>query len=252
MFSKKYRYYQRKRPIYQKKWFWKLVFILFIFCGIFSLTFYLPVFQIEEIKVVGDGENNDFLLFYQSLVSNQNIFFYYFSNLNHQLLKLFPDIKNISVGFIFPNKVDIEVQERKAVAFVCTQSKVTPCFIMDDSGILYKRANLKKGDGLFLIKSKLDSDSPKLPIEFLSKAILKDISLILEVFKKNNLDLSYFELNFDDLIVHIKGGSVIYFSKKDIQRGVLNLSFVFEKDIIKPGHFKIIDLRSEKDRIIFY
>lgn len=251
--KKHYRYYQRKNPLYKKKWFWKLTFGLFIFCGTISLFFYLPIFQIQEIKIEGYKSNKDFLTFYKSVFNNQNIFFYFFSNLNNQVLKSFPDIKNISASFVFPNEINIKIQERKPISLVCNQNNDASCFIMDNSGILYKKSNSQEGSKeLLLIKTKLDLNSLKLPIKFLDESTLKDVNLILDILEKNKLGLSYFELNFDDIVAHLRDGSIIYFSKKNIENEVLNLSFVLEKEVIKPGNFKVIDLRSEEDRIIFY
>jgi len=137
--SKKITYRRKKKNSFLKKrWFWDLILIL-IFLGSLSwLLFKTPYFEIEEIEISADPRFKEKI---KELSSKETNFFLFSSEkISHEAKKHFPEIKELKIIKKFPNKIFIEVKERKEIGLFCMEGKVLDCFLLSSDAVVFSKA----------------------------------------------------------------------------------------------------------------
>lgn len=190
---------RKKRKRRKKK---RNVFLKIIFGGLlFFLFLNLPFFKIKEIKIEGDSFFKKELA--KVFQENQNFFFFSSKKIKN-FLKKYPEIKELEIKRIFPNKVFLKVIKRKEVANLKKEKEV---FILGDDGVV-----LKKGENqsLFLIvleekkevgkgKKVFKEEFVKELLEvqkklhqkgfFLKKVVIKPLEIQMELQEKKKINL---------------------------------------------------------------
>jgi len=172
---------KRKKSIFRNRFFWLEILILIIFGGVFYLICFHSFFQVKEIKISGnqkvaleDLENllnekiNQKVLFFPS----QGIFLVNFREIKKETLKSFPQIEETGLTRKFPDKILVQIKERKPVAIFCQNAN---CFSIDKHGIIFEPAVTEQT--LVLLKKEEEEEIN------LGKKIIKEeqLSKILEV-----------------------------------------------------------------------
>lgn len=258
--KKKYRLRKRK-PFYRKKFFWFGTLILLFLSGAFYLAIFFPGFQIKQIQVIGAKEISseeiqnlaqdyiarDFLFF-----SSKSIFFANTKEIKQVLLQRFLLIANVNLKRKFPNKLVVEVEERKPVAIFCQQDSqqnsefVRKCFFMDKKGVIFEELleEIEENKNNYLIIINLGFKEGLLGREVIKREILNKSLEIREHLKEK---MTYIvQAKEDKLIVRTIEGWEIYFSSRDdISRQIFNLSVVLEEKFPeqKRKNLEYIDLR---------
>ncbi len=104
---------KRQRKIKRIKKILKIITLLIIIIGGVTFAMVSPIFNIQEIEVINAQKlSQDEIISLSGLAKNQNIFRFLSSNVIEQI-KTNPYIENVEVKRVFPNKVQITVEERK-------------------------------------------------------------------------------------------------------------------------------------------
>jgi cell division protein FtsQ len=192
---------KKKKSIFKNRFFWLGILILLIFGGIFYLICFSFPFQIKEIQITGNEKTNidnlnnlikdklsQKILFFTS----KSIFLVNFSEIKKEISKNFPPIGEIILKRKFPDKIIVQIEERKPIA-VFNQEDLY--FFLDKEGIIFDpvRTNISNGventlaDGqLIKIKKVLEAKELKLGDRVLDKELLSSI-LEIESKLENNL-----------------------------------------------------------------
>ncbi|MGB9598332.1 MAG: FtsQ-type POTRA domain-containing protein [Minisyncoccales bacterium] len=225
--------FRRRKRIYQKRAFFVFIFLflIFYFLGLFLFG---PFFLIKDFQIKSQDPllSKKIFLF----LKTKNLLFLNKEKLKKEIEKRFLEIKKISLKKIYPDLMQIEVEERKGILVFCSQE----CLLSDQDG--------------FLFSNQIKQEIPKIFVEekvFLGKTILsqKEISFISQVvneIKKNNISFEKIRVEKGDLIFENKERFSIFFDlKKDSQWQLEKLFTFLEKGIEKEKleKIKIIDLR---------
>lgn len=251
-FRKPYRVI-KKKSIFKNRFFWLGILILIILGGIFYSIYFYSFFQVKEIKIVGNQKvaSKDIDDLAQSQIwgkilftQTKSIFLVDFNKVKSGLLEKFPQINKVVLKRNFPDKVQILVEERKAVAiFISNEDNL----LIDREGIVFEKVYNDMPE--FLMMKNLTSQKD---LNLGEKAIEADVlSKILDIEsklkEKLKISLGLASLAAEDrLDVKTKENWDIYFNPKgDIGWQITKLSSVLEKEIPseKRRNLEYIDLR---------
>lgn len=242
---------KKKKSIFGNRFFW-LALLFLIFIGIiFYLICFLPVFQIKEIKVIGNQKlstedirnlieeniSQKFLFF-----NSKSIFLVKSDKIRGEIYKKFPQLFLVNLKRKLPNTLTVEVKERTAIGVWCQNEN---CFYLDREGIIFEE---NPGQTEFIIKSEEQK-----PQAFLGEKVIEEnfLESILEIEKKLKENL---KIETEELIILTNGrlnvkaseSWEIYFNLAgDIEWQLTKLSLVLEKEIPseKRKSLEYIDLR---------
>jgi cell division septal protein FtsQ len=239
---------KRKTPFFKKKIFWIFFLFFLFFSGNFYLTIFSKFFQIQKIEISGSEklkENVKSLVEYQlskNLFSFQtkSIFLFDPSQIVKLILENFPQVEEIEFLKKFPDKLEINIKERKAIALFCSQK----CYLIDSNGIAFEEFFDKED---FKIE-KENKEEISLGQVVIDKETLNEILKI-----KKNLE-EEFQIPLEKIVlvseerinVKTREGWEIYFNpKRDIDWQLTKLKALFEKEIPpeKRVNLEYIELR---------
>lgn len=172
----------------KNKWFWRLVLLL-IFAGeVFYVVFFFSYFQIKEIKISGNQKVETGAV--TNLVRARSIFLVNSKKITDDILSSFPQIAEVKIDRKFPDRLNLTMREREAVANFCDNDR---CFLIDKEGIIFE--SISGGSQLI----KILAETGSLQDFNLGENILEEniISLILEIEKKikENLKIAETQIN---------------------------------------------------------
>ncbi len=253
------RYLKKKKISFKERLF--LLFFCFLISsfGIFYLLFFYHLFQIKEIEVKSFFEKKqnvkkeeilnlakkkikkNFLCF-----SSQSIFLANLREMEKSLLENFPQLKEVKIKRKLPNKILIEVKERKPIAIFCFK-KNQNCALIDKEGKVIRILSFKE-DLWKLPKVLSENGNLKLKI---GKTVLEkeNVEKILEIekyLKKEKIDIEKFEIFKEKLVVFtLEGWQVFFDLSKNISEQIFSLIFLLKErfPIEKRKNLEYIDLR---------
>ena len=111
----------------------KIIIVFIIIAGIIVFLFVSPVFNIEEITVVGAKEIGESVYIAMSEIEiGENIFSINKENIKNTVKKE-PYVESIEINSIYPNRIELKIQERSISYIVEENSKY---FYIDKNGYL--------------------------------------------------------------------------------------------------------------------
>lgn len=142
MRKKRLRSLKKRKKIFQTKAFW---FFLFLFCFSYFLFFFFylsPVFQLKEIEI----DSNDEMFAKRIMLEIKpgvNLLFLNPKEISSNLKEKYIELKEISIEKKLPSRIGIKIVKRMPVLIFC-QKETNDCFLADDDGFLFKRAENEK------------------------------------------------------------------------------------------------------------
>ena len=111
-FAKKQR--KRDKRLKRIKFFLKLILLIFVISGIIAFATCSPIFNIQNIEVVNNSKlSPETIVSLSELSVGQNIFKFWKNDVENKI-KSNAYIKNVELKREFPNKIQINVEEREA------------------------------------------------------------------------------------------------------------------------------------------
>ena len=244
---------RRTQPIFSNKIFLTGILALAVLSTFFYLFFFLPTFQIKEIKVSGtekvSQEAVEQLLEKQIckkilFLSSLSIFLPSKNEIKQTIIKAFPQVEDIELRKEYPNVLLVFIKERVAVGSWC--NKEEKCFLIDKQGIIFEQA---VDTQLPVIKSSYE-EVPKLSAKIIKK---EDMDVMLKISQQLDKDLKLKIVEFvmvspSDLEAKTSEGWWIYFNplNKDIDWQIVELKSVLEKEVSSRDNLEYINLRFEE------
>jgi len=262
---------RKKSSIFRNRFFWSSILILMLLSGVFYLVSFSSFFQIKEIEISGNSgfaeasadQQKVFFEDIQILVektiekkilffSSKSIFLVNLNEIRERILKEFPQIAKVDLRRDFPDKILIQIEEKKPIAIFCQTQNVKECFFIDEEGMIIEFISGK--DILELTKIIGNVETPNLGTRVIGKDYLDSI---LEIQKKLSLEqkieIKEFIPSEEKLTVQTLEGWQIFFELSgNISDQILNLT-VLLKEKIPPENrrdLEYIDLRFG-DKIYF-
>ncbi len=210
--------------------------------------------SVEEIKkVIGDQQQGKIL----KIIPKDNFLLTRRSVVEKLLAGQFRKIKSVSVVKKFPDTLEINLQERKALLVFCSGGR---CFLIDENGVAYSEADFNSPEltqNHLIEISDNSSEAVKLGDEILDQNYIQYVSTLKEALGRINLaienDFSTPSLMADEVSVRVTQGGELYFSTQfPLESAVKTLAIILKKEPLKTQQpdLAYIDLRTENK--VFY
>ncbi|MDP8201879.1 MAG: FtsQ-type POTRA domain-containing protein [Candidatus Tenebribacter burtonii] len=243
---------KKKRSGSSRYFFFFIVLVILIYgayIGINNLFTKLDIFKVESIRISGNENlETDFL----KNICNDFINLNLYSISKKDVLKKYENIvriDGIKVSKIFPNKLKIEISEKKGEFFFRTESGII--FPIDKNRIVLDNVNFYENEALPVIGTKIP-DSEIIIGQKIENILIERIFSLREKFARVDPDfinsISEFYLKDKNLIfVNADIGYRIVFGDNEIEEKLRKLIFLEQNRIFEKG--TTIDLRF-KDQLV--
>lgn len=250
---------KKRKLIFQNRFFWLGLFILIILGGIFYLIYFYSFFQIKVIEISGNQKisseslenllkekiNHPLPFFWQW--SSQSIFLANLTEINKEILKNFPQIEEADLKRKFPDKIIVQIKERRPAAVFCPfpEKEEVDCFFIDKQGIIFEKTATKEGFALIKkdIAGKINLGERVTEEEQLSKALATELRLKTDLKILVEEILVFSEVRFD---AKTQEGWQIYFNfGEDLDWQLAKLRAVLTEEIPRERRkdLEYIDVR---------
>ncbi|MEA2097101.1 MAG: FtsQ-type POTRA domain-containing protein [Candidatus Cloacimonadota bacterium] len=243
---------KKKRSGSSRYFFFFLVLIVLIYgtyIGINSLFTKLDLFKVKYIKISGNVNlETDFLKNICNDFINMNLY----SISKKDVLKKYENIvriESIKVSRIFPNKLKIEISEKRGVFFFRTERGII--FPIDKNRVVLDNVNFYENEVLPVIGTKIP-DAEIIIGKRVENILIEKIFFLREKFANVDPDfinsISEFYLKDENLIfVNANIGYRIVLGENEIEEKLKRLIFLEQNRTFEKG--TIIDLRF-KDQLV--
>lgn len=202
-FAKKQR--KRDKRLKRIKFFLKLILFIGVVSGIIAFATCSPIFNIQNIEVINNKQlSPETIISLSELSIGQNIFKFWENDVENKI-KSNAYIENVELKRVFPNKLQIDIQEREAkfsvpvlgeYAYISTQGYVLE--------ITQNQLNLPIING---ISTKEEEIKPGIRLDNKDLTELEIILKIMNAMKENQLDKEVTTIdisNKNDYIIYMQ------------------------------------------------
>ena len=202
-FAKKQR--KRDKRLKRIKFFLKLILLIGVVSGIIAFATCSPIFNIQNIEVINNKQlSPETIISLSELSIGQNIFKFWKNDVENKI-KANAYIENVELKRVFPNKLQIDIQEREAkfsvpvlgeYAYISTQGYVLE--------ITQNQLNLPIING---ISTKEEEIKPGIRLDNKDLTELEIILKIMNAMKENQLDKEVTTIdisNKNDYIIYMQ------------------------------------------------
>jgi len=245
--------------IFKNKFFWFGLFILAVIGGLAYLFIFSSVFQIRDIQVSGAEKSPAQEI--KNIVSAKsgNIFLTDFEAISKNILGQYIEIANITFKKNLPDRVLVQIEERKPIALFCrslfepfllflNENQAEECYFLDKQGVIFKKVSEQLGNLLVLntksFISKFNLGQEVINNDYLSKILKINSQLEKDIKIKEALLISEDRLNIKTL----EGWEIYFNPKKDLDWQIEEIKILLEQKISPENrdNLKYVDLRFEK------
>lgn len=250
---------RRRRRIIARRmlWFLRLFLIGLFFAGtLWGLNYFYDsnYFKVKVINIRGNNYYQvDEIKEYLGDISGLNIFEVNKKKVEKELTDNLVWLKDAELNKIFPDKITIEVTERKPFIIITHKNSF---YLMDNEGVILEeveRVELKKYSELILVKNVIDYD-----VQAGEKVAVKNvlscgrIFITLDKEMKENIKEAYIEDNIsgDIVFITVDNKKIIFGSGDNITKKIETLRQILKQIEKKDLKFSIIDLRYAENPVI--
>jgi hypothetical protein len=205
------------------------IFVLLILVGIVSLL-RAPFLRIKDVRVEGAESVSTSTIAdllkrkisgsYALLFPKDDLLFYPKKELASVLLTQYPQIRTATVRADLTGTLNVSVFERAPEALWCGEGESSNCFLMDSSGVVYKRSDSLSSVSVEY-KGDLQDNGSKLPVQFLTPTTFESLEALSKVLgaqavKAGSGNLEFVSVESDSTVrVHFSSGFEILFTMTD-------------------------------------
>lgn len=253
-----------KKHFYKMPFFWYFLLGVVVFIVFVYLFLFLPQIQISNIHILGNQKiNSEDILDITKKSLNKKIFgvgnfeliskSYFLAsteNIKKNILKNYPQIKNINVNKKVFSEIKIDIKERVPFAKYCIENEIeNNCWLFDEGGVVFEKSDIID---LPIVKE-TNNDDIVLGEKLIDENIVLLIGTVQNILKDYNIVIK--EIFVDKLEVAIKTSELwqikINLEKKlEDQTTKLKLLLLEEISEQKRKNIEYIDLRF-KDRVYY-
>jgi cell division septal protein FtsQ len=231
------------------------------------VLFFSPYLQITNIEIQGNQELSSEELIqkiqeslqgkYLGVIPKNNFLFVSQKNIKNILVNDFKKIREVSFSKKFPDSIDVNIDERKALLIWCSNEK---CYLMDESGTPYSEADFNSPEFLQNHLLKINDTSGRDVL--LGEKIIEPAFESYVISAKDELKTVGFEANgeystpsrmAEEIRIKTVQGPDLYFSTQfPLASAMSSMATVLKKEIDPQaqGEIEYFDLRN--DGKVFY
>ena len=220
----------------------KFIIFLFIILALFFISSFF--FKIQKIDFKTESKDSNFLG--KELIIGKNLLFLNIEKLSKNLSDLNPEIVQLNIKKIFPNRIVILYNLDNPIAVI--KANEGYLFLSDKGKILRKRKNIDK-------KSKLTQINYYQNFDYLSSTTgsvidFRDVKYSLSVLtklKKYKNEVLSIDITRPSMIRFNLGDSIVIFtSEKPIDEQINKLEKIILQFKVEGNNFSLLDLRFDK------
>lgn len=227
----------------QKK-FSKSKFIFFFLLILTSFFISLFFFKIQKIDIKIKSKDANFLG--KELIIGKNLLFLNIFQLSKDLSELNPEVIQLKIYKVYPNKISISYKLDKPIAVI--KANEGYLFLSNQGKILQRSKNIEKSSKLTQINyyQKFDylSNTTGSTIDFVD---VKYALSVLTKLKKYKTEVLSIDISRPSMIRFNLGDSIVIFtSEKPIDEQINKLEKIILQFKVEGNNFSLLDLRFDK------
>ena len=241
---------QRRRKVRTYRIVALVVFVLLLVGGIIGF-FYMPFIRARDVEVTGaqtvDPKRVEETIRAQLrgyigyVLPKNNAFLYNEQNIRSSVLSEYPKIKEIKITLKNFHTINANIDERMPAALWCgeLQDATSPCFYIDDSGVVYEGAPTYSGDAYVRWYGKVIGGP--LGGDYLSGGFPSLLALIGELDKEGLQPHEIVVEDNGDVHAYYNGGFILLFTLGQKPEAILTALHAAENADVFQGK-KLTDL----------
>lgn len=204
------------------------------------------IFNIKNIKIQGNNKVSDEIIEqYLDLKYDKNIFIYSTKKIKKSLEQN-AYIETVSIKKIFPNTIQVNINEKGIVALIKDENKY--CYIDNNLNVIDRLNEIDKNEKAIIIETEYDLNNENI-IKFENDDIKKGLIYLMECISNNNLSKKIKKINYEQDIINmysIDGTNIILENNNKLKYNISKVSSILVDLQTRNNKGGNIDLTSYK------
>ena len=236
---------KRKKRVDSSRIIIALSFLFMIIIGLYTFL-NSDIFNIKNIQIQGNNKVSDEIIEqYLDLKYDKNIFIYSTKKIKKSLEQN-TYIETVSIKKIFPNTIQVNINEKGIVALIKDENKY--CYIDNNLNVIDRLNEIDKNEKAIIIETEYDLNNENI-IKFENDDIKKGLIYLMECISNNNLSKKIKKINYEQDIINmysIDGTNIILENNNKLKYNISKVSSILVDLQTRNNKGGNIDLTSYK------
>lgn len=243
--GKKLKSKKRKKRVDSSRIIIALSFLFMIIIGLYTFL-NSDIFNIKNIQIQGNNKVSDEIIEqYLDVKYDKNIFIYSTKKIKKSLEQN-TYIETVSIKKIFPNTIQVNINEKGIVALIKDENKY--CYIDNNLNVIDRLNEIDKNEKAIIIETEYDLNNENI-IKFENDDIKKGLIYLMECISNNNLSKKIKKINYEQDIINmysIDGTNIILENNNKLKYNISKVSSILVDLQTRNNKGGNIDLTSYK------
>lgn len=243
--GKKLKSKKRKKRVDSSRIIIALSFLFMIIIGLYTFL-NSDIFNIKNIQIQGNNKVSDEIIEqYLDVKYDKNIFIYS-TNKIKKSLEQNTYIETVSIKKIFPNTIQVNINEKGIVALIKDENKY--CYIDNNLNVIDRLNEIDKNEKAIIIETEYNLNNENI-IKFENDDIKKGLIYLMECISNNNLSKKIKKINYEQDIINmysIDGTNIILENNNKLKYNISKVSSILVDLQTRNNKGGNIDLTSYK------
>ena len=236
---------KRKKRVDSSRIIIALSFLFMIIIGLYTFL-NSDIFNIKNIQIEGNNKVSDEIIEqYLDVKYDKNIFIYSTKKIKKSLEQN-TYIETVSIKKIFPNTIQVNINEKGIVALIKDENKY--CYIDNNLNVIDRLNEIDKNEKAIIIETEYDLNNENI-IKFENDDIKKGLRYLMECISNNNLSKKIKKINYEQDIINmysIDGTNIILENNNKLKYNISKVSSILVDLQTRNNKGGNIDLTSYK------
>ena len=236
---------KRKKRVDSSRIIIALSFLFMIIIGLYTFL-NSDIFNIKNIQIEGNNKVSDEIIEqYLDVKYDKNIFIYSTKKIKKSLEQN-AYIETVSIKKIFPNTIQVNINEKGIVALIKDENKY--CYIDNNLNVIDRLNEIDKNEKAIIIETEYDLNNENI-IKFENDDIKKGLRYLMECISNNNLSKKIKKINYQQDIINmysIDGTNIILENNNKLKYNISKVSSILVDLQTRNNKGGNIDLTSYK------
>lgn len=243
--GKKLKSKKRKKRVDSSRIIIALSFLFMIIIGLYTFL-NSDIFNIKNIQIEGNNKVSDEIIEqYLDVKYDKNIFIYSTKKIKKSLEQN-TYIETVSIKKIFPNTIQVNINEKGIVALIKDENKY--CYIDNNLNVIDRLNEIDKNEKAIIIETEYNLNNENI-IKFENDDIKKGLRYLMECISNNNLSKKIKKINYEQDIINmysIDGTNIILENNNKLKYNISKVSSILVDLQTRNNKGGNIDLTSYK------
>ena len=236
---------KRKKRVDSSRIIIALSFLFMIIIGLYTFL-NSDIFNIKNIQIEGNNKVSDEIIEqYLDVKYDKNIFIYSTKKIKKSLEQN-TYIETVSIKKIFPNTIQVNINEKGIVALIKDENKY--CYIDNNLNVIDRLNEIDKNEKAIIIETEYNLNNENI-IKFENDDIKKGLRYLMECISNNNLSKKIKKINYQQDIINmysIDGTNIILENNNKLKYNISKVSSILVDLQTRNNKGGNIDLTSYK------